>query len=115
MISKKYKKRCRNLNYVKHLPILPLMVTGCVSNSAFASLFAIPIGIASSAATIRICVTISGIKIYKSIIKKKWKKHDKILLVGKAKLDAIEVLIFKTFINSSISQGKFLSANNVLR
>ena len=91
------------------------MVTGCVSISAFASLFAIPIGIASSAATTRICVTISGIKIYKSIIKKKWKKYDKILLVGKAKLDAIEVLIFKTLINSSVSQGMFLSANNVLR
>ena len=35
-----------------------------------------------------------GIKKYKSIIKKKEKKHDKLVLLGKDKLNTIEVLSF---------------------
>ena len=45
----------------------------------------------------------AGIKKYKSIIKKKKKKHDKILLLAKSKLNSIEVLISKVLIDSVIS------------
>ena len=38
LMSKKYKKVCRILNYVEHLFILTSTVSGCVSISAFASL-----------------------------------------------------------------------------
>ena len=62
--------------------ILASTVTGCVSVSAFASLVGIPVGITSFAATVKICVVTAGIKKYKSIIKKKRKKHDKIVLLG---------------------------------
>ena len=57
----------------------------------------------------------AGIKKYKSIIKKKKKKYDKIVLLGQDKLNAIEVLIPKTLINSYISHDEFGSVNNVLR
>ena len=36
LISDKYKKTCKYLNYVEHLLILSSTVTGCVSISAFA-------------------------------------------------------------------------------
>ena len=91
------------------------VVTGCVSFSAFASLLSIPIGFASSAATIKICVITAGIKNYKSIIKKKKKKHDKIVFQGKYKLNPMEVLISKALIVSYISYYEFVSVNNVLR
>ena len=58
--------------------------------------------------------SLHGIKKYKSIIKKK-KKHDKIILLGKDKLNAIEVLISKALINSYVSNDEFVSVNNVLR
>ena len=54
-------------------------------------------------------------KKYQSIIKKKKKKHDKIVLLGKAKLDTMEVLISRSLINSYISHDEFVSVNNVLR
>ena len=38
LISEKYKKTCKHLNYVEHLLILVSTVTGCVSISAFASI-----------------------------------------------------------------------------
>ena len=39
LISKKHKKVCRILNYTDHLLILVSTVAGCVSISAFPSLF----------------------------------------------------------------------------
>ena len=47
LMSKKHKNRCRVLNYIDHLLIVISTITGCVSISAFASLFGIPIRIKS--------------------------------------------------------------------
>ena len=49
LMSEKYIKTCKYLNYVENLLILSSTVTGCVSVSAFASLVDINIGITSSA------------------------------------------------------------------
>ena len=112
LIGKRLKMTCINLNYVERLLILASAVTSCFI-SAFASLVGIPIGISRSAATIKICVITAVVK--KSINKKKRKKHDKTVLLGKAKLNAIEVLICKALIDSYISRDEFVSVNNVLR
>ena len=49
------------------------------------------------------------------MIKKKKKKHDKIVLLAKSKLNSIEVLISRTLIDSCISHDEFVSVNNMLR
>ena len=116
LMSEKYKKTCKYLNRVEHLLILASIVTGWVSISAFASLVCIPVGITSSAVGIKVCGTVAaGIKKCKSIIKKKKKKHDKIVLLGKDKLNTIEVLTPKALIDSYIGHDDFFSVNNVLR
>ena len=104
LMSKKYKKVCTALNYIERFLTLPSTITGCISISAFASLLGIPIGITSSAIGLKICTITAGIKKYQSIIKKKEKKHDKIVLLAKSKLNSIEVLISKALIDSVISQ-----------
>ena len=48
-------------------------------------------------------------------MKKKKKKHDKIVWLGKTMLVTMEVQIFKSLINSHISHHEFVSINNVLR
>ena len=60
-----------------------------------------------------LCNTCSNKK-FKSIIKKKKKKHDKIVLLAKIKLNSIEVLISKTLIDLNINHDEFL-INNVLK
>ena len=107
-------KRRKYLNEVEHLLILALKVTDWASISAFASLADVPAGIASFAGGIKICAITAGIKKYKSIIKKKKKNHE-IVLLGKVKLDTIEVLISKALIDSYISHDEFVSVNNMLR
>ena len=77
LMSKKYKKTCKYLNYVENLLILSSIITGCVSISAFAPLIYFSVGITSSVAGIKICAIIVGIKKYKSIIKKEEKSMRK--------------------------------------
>ena len=52
---------------------------------------------------------------YKLLIKKKKKKHDKTVLVAKYKLSSIKVLISKALIDSNISHDEFDFINNVLK
>ena len=92
--------------------ILASTVTGRVSISAFTSLVAVPVGITSSPVKLKIYAITTGIKKYKSIIKKKKKKHNGIVLLGKSKLNTIEDLIFKALNNSYISHDKFVSLNS---
>ena len=115
LMSKKHKKVCTTLNYIEHFLILASTITGCISISAFVSLLGIPIGITNSAIGLKICAITVGIKKFKSIIKKKKKKHDKIVLLAKSKLNSIEVLISKALIDSVISHDEFVLINNVLK
>ena len=115
LVSGKHKTVCTSLNYIEHFLILASAFTGCISISTFASLIGIPIGIMSSAIKLRICAMTPGIKKYKSIIKKKKKKLDKIAFFAKSKLNKIEVLISKTLIDSLISHDEFVLRNNILK
>ena len=111
----KYIDETRNYFIEEHLLILTSAVTGCVSISAFSSLVGLPIGTASSAVALKICAITAGIKKYKSIIKKKRKKHDKIVLLVKTKLKTIQVLISRALIDSYIRYDEFVSENNILK
>ena len=73
----------------------------------------IPIGITSSAIGLKICPIATGIKKYKSIIKKKNKNHDKKVLLAKSKLNKIKVVKSKALIDSIISHHEFILMNNV--
>ena len=97
LISEKCKKTCKHLNYVEHFLTLASTFTGCVSISACAPLVCIPVGVTSCAIKIKIYTITAGIKKYKSIIKKK-KKHDEIVLLGKSQLNTIEIIIFKALL-----------------
>ena len=83
-MSRKHKKVCTTLNYIKHFLILASTITGCISISSFVSLLGIPIRITSSAIGLKISA--AGIK-YKSMFKKK--KHHKIVILAKPNLNSI--------------------------
>ena len=72
-------------------------------------------GIAGSAAAIKICVITAGIKKCKLIIMKKKTKHDKIALLAKTRFNTVEVLISKDLIDSNISHDEFISVHNVFK
>ena len=60
---------------------------------------------------LKICAITAKTKKYKPIINKKSKKHDKLILLAKTKLNSIEILISKALISSNIGHDEFVSAN----
>ena len=99
LMSRKHGKVCTTLNNFEDFLILPSTITGYLSISAFASLLGSPIRITIG---LKLCTITAGTKKYRSIVKKKKKKHDKIALLAKSKLNKIEVLISKVLIDSNI-------------
>ena len=71
----------------------------------------IPIGIKSSIIGLNICAITAWIKKINSIIKKKKKKHNKIVLLAKSKWNSFGVLISIALIDSNVSHDEFDSAN----
>ena len=67
----------------------------------------IPIEITSSSIGLKLCAIAKVIKKYKSVIKKKKKKHDKIVLLAKLKLNITEILISKALIDSVVIHDEF--------
>ena len=106
LINKKHKKVCRILNYIEYLLILISTVSGCVFISAYYFLVGIP------AIGLKISVITAGIV---SIIKRKKKEHDKIVLLEKSKLNSTKVLISKALIVWNIIHNEFVLMNNVLK
>ena len=114
-MSRMHKEVCTTLNYIKRLLILASKITGYISISAFGSLFGIPIRITSSAIGLRILAITAGIKMYKSIVKKKKNNHYKTVLLAKSKLNSIEVLISRALIDLNIRYDEFVSITIVLK
>ena len=75
----------------------------------------VPLGITSSEIGLKIYAITAGIKKYKSIIKKKKKKHDRVVLSAKSKLNSIEVSISEVLVDSVISHDEFLLITNVIK
>ena len=74
-MGRKHKMVCKTPNYIGHFLISVSAINGCISISSFASF----LGIASSAIGLEICVIASGIKKYKSIIRKTKNKHNSVV------------------------------------
>ena len=103
LMSKKHKKVCRLL-IILNTYLFQFLQLLC----AFPFLFLLfQIGITSSAIGLRFCAIAARIEKYKSIIKKKKKKHDKVALLAKLNLNSIEILISRALIDSNISHDEF--------
>ena len=113
-MRRKHKTFCTTLNYLEHFSLLGSAISGCISISNFASLLGIHIGIMKSAIRLKICAIAARIKKYKSIIKKKKNKHNKIVLLAKSKLNNIKVLFSNASIDSNKTHDDFVLINNVL-
>ena len=104
-MSEKRKKVYRVINYFEHCLIFVSAVSSCVSISELVLLAGVPVGIASSAVRLKICAL--TIEVKKLIIKKKGEEHDKIVLLAKIKLNAIENLIYTALLDSFINNDEF--------
>ena len=111
-MSRKYKKICTTLNYLEHFVILAPTITGCISISASAFLLRLSIGITSNRIK-NLCNNWKNEKV--QVNNSENKKRNTTALLGKSKLNNIEILISKALIDSNISHHEFVLINNVLK
>ena len=105
--SKKLSKYVAAFDYIDKILIVLSATTGGVSIISFTSIIGAPVGIASASFTLIFSLTTGIIKKLLSITRKKKKKHDKILMLAKSKLNSIENLVPQALIDMEISHEEF--------
>ena len=102
--SKKLSKYVAAFDYIDK--ILIVLSSGvCIISSA--SVAGAPVGIASAIFTLIFSLTTGIVKKLLNITRKKKKKHDKILMLAKSKLNSIETLVSQALIDMEISHEEF--------
>ena len=94
--------------FIKRLILIVLSATSsgvCIISSA--SVVGAPVGAASATFTLIFSLTTGIIKKLPSITRNKKKKHDKIFMLAKSKLDSIETLVSQALIDMEISHEEF--------
>ena len=83
-----------------------------VSIISFTSIVGAPVGIASANLTLFFSLATGIVKKLLNITRNKKKKHDKILMLAKSKLNSIETLISQALIDMEISHEEFITILN---
>ena len=99
----KLSKYATAFGYIDKILIVLSATTGGISIILFTKVFRAPVGIASASFTLIFSLATRIIKKLLSITKSKNKKHDKILILTKSKLDSIENLVSEALINMETS------------
>ena len=107
---KKLSKYVTAFDYIDKSLIVLSARSGGVWIIVFKSVAGAPVGIASASFTLIFSLTAGKTKKLLSITrKKKKKKHDKILILAKSKLDSIEVLTSQALIDMERSHIEFIT------
>ena len=107
--SKKFSKYVVAFDYIDKILILLSATTGGVSIISFTSIVGAPVEMASASFTLIFSLTTGIVKKLLHITRKKKKKHDKILMLAKSKLNSIETLISQALIDMEISHEEFIA------
>ena len=107
--SKKLNKYITAFDYIDKILIVLSATSSGVSIISFTSIIGAPVGIASASFTLIFSLTTGIIKKLLSITRNKKKKHNKILMLAKSKLNSIETLISQRLIDMETSHEKFIT------
>ena len=107
--SKKLSKYVAAFDYIDKTLIVLSATTGGVSICSFTSIVGAPVGIASASFTLIFSLTTGIVKKLLNITRNKKKKHDKILMLAKSKLNSIETLVSQALIDMEISHEEFVT------
>ena len=106
---KKLSKYVTAFDYIDKILIVLSATSGGVSIISFTSIVGAPVGIASASFTLIFSLTTGIVKKLLNITRNKKKKHDKILMLAKSKLNSIETLISQALIDMEKSHEEFIT------
>ena len=105
--SKKLSKYVAAFDYIDKVLIVLSATNGGVCIISSVSVVGAPVGVAGASFTLMFSLTTGIIKKLLSITRNKKKKHDKILMLAKSKLNSIETLVSQALIEIEISHKEF--------
>ena len=106
---KKLTKYVAAFDYIDNILIVLSATKDGVCIISSISVVGAPIGIAGASFTLIFSLTTGIIKKLLSIARNKKKKHDKVFMLAKSKLNSIETLVSQALINMEISQKEFIT------
>ena len=106
-IIKKISKYIVAFDYADKVFITLSALFGTLSIASYATVVGIPAGIAGASLTLVFTITTSVVKTLLNITRKKKKKHNKIIVLARRKLNIIENLISQALIDFEITDEEF--------
>ena len=106
LCSKKFSKYVAAYDYIDKVLFVLSAASGGVCIISSASVVGAPVGIAGASFTLFFSLR-TGIIKKLSITRNKKKKHDKILMLAKSKLNSITTLVFQALIDMEINYEEF--------
>ena len=111
-MSKKLSKCIHAFDYTDKTLIVLSATSGGISIISFISAIGIPTGLTSASFTLILSLTTGIIRKLLKVTRKKKKKHNKIVMLAKNKLNSIETLMSQALIDLDISHEKFKTIVN---
>ena len=107
LISKNLSKYIASLGYFdKSLNVLSIL-SGSISIASFAAVIGTPAGIIGASCGLTFSITSGFVKKFLKTIRNKKKKHNKIVMLARSKLNSIESKISKALMDNEISHEDF--------
>ena len=106
-IIKKLNKYLVSFDYLDKISVTLSASFGTLSIASYASIVGIPAGITGTSLTLVFTIGTGISKSMLKLTKKRKKKHNKIIVLGKNKLNTIDTLLSSTLNDSEISQDEF--------
>ena len=108
LMSKNLSKYIASFEYLDKSLIFLSVATGSISIASFATAIGAPVGIMSASCSLAFSITTGFVKKFLKTIRNKKKKHNKIVMLARSKLNSIESKISEALINNEIRHEKFM-------
>ena len=111
-MSKRISEYIACFGYFDKSLIVLSVTTGSISIASFATVIGAPVGIISASFSLAFSISTGIIKKLLKTTRNKKKKHNKIVMLARSKLNSIESKISEALINNEISHEDFMTIIN---
>ena len=107
LISKRLSKYIASFDYFDKLLIVLSLATGSISIASFTTVIGAPVGMMRASCSLAFSITAGFVKKFLKTTRNKKKKHNKIVMLARSKLNSIESKISKALMDNEISHEDF--------
>ena len=111
LMSKRLSKYIASFEYFDKSLIVLSVTTGSISIASFATVIGAPVGMMSASCSLAFSITTGFVKKFLKTTRNKKKKHNKIVMLARSKLNSIESKISEALITNEISHKNLAIIN----